>query len=494
MNAKRRLPFGTVQQVVIGLFLAALLIVALESSSTYDEECGWGWPERIHYSDGYGRHKIRENHGRCRFEVDLLGPLELSTDFREVASIEPGAYLKIVQKMPGERRSIEVTATNGKPDYLYKVDGDEAPFDAAGRDWLARVTPRIYRSTGIDAGNRVATLLKAGGVDAVLDEMARIDGDHVQGIYLRESLTRLADDSAAVERLLEFARREISSDHALRKALADSFSTSLLDDAAVRDAFLAAARTIDSDHELRALLQGLAVERPLDTGRLDALLDAASTVGSDHEAASLLIAVVEALPGEERLPPSYADALATVGSDHEHARVLAAAFERPRLDAEEGELLLETATSISSDHILAELLAEVARLWDAPLPPAYYRALETVESDYAQRQAAGVVLERRPLDRGTAVRLLAATVGISADFEMSGFLVELLAACPAGEELPSGFEEALATVESSFEHKKVEEALERWHASAPAAVEEGEDGAPAPGETEAVETQAAQDG
>lgn len=471
MNAKRRTPLGTVQQVVIGLFLAALLIVALESSSTYDEECGWGWTERVHFSDGHGQHKIRDNHGRCRFEIDLKGPVELSTDFREVVSIEPGAYLKILQKVPGERRSIEVTSKDGEPDVLYKIGGDEAPFDEAGRDWLARVAPRLYRSTGIDAARRVASLYETGGLDAVLGEMAQIEGDHVQGIYLGESLKLLSGDAAAVGRLLEFARREISSDRALRDALAGSFSPSLLDDEAVREGFLAVSRNIDSDYHLRSLLQDLLSEGPPDSRSLDVLLDAASTLGADNEAASLLIDVAETLPPEERLPPSFVEALETIGSDHDHARVLSAAFARPGMDAEEAEALLRTATSISSDHILAELLAEVARRWDGPLPPAYFRALETVDSDYAAREAAGVVLERRPLDRDTAERLLAAARGISADFEMSTFLLDFLAAYPEGEELPPGFDEALATVDSSFEHKKVEEALERRRREVPASTE-----------------------
>lgn len=482
MNPKRRTPLGTVQQVVIGLFLAALLIVALESSSTYDEECGWGWTERIHDSDGYGRHRIRDNHGRCRFEIDLKGRVELAPDFRDVLSVDPGAYLKILQKRPGERRSIEITAKDGEPAVLYRVDGDEAPFDEAGRAWLARVAPRIYRATGFDARSRVASLYGTGGVEAVLGEMAQIDSDHVRGIYFGEALKLGSGDSAAVLRLLEFARREISSDRAVGKALGDAFPTRLLDDEGVRAAFFSLAKHIDSDYELRFLLQELMEEGPIDSRRLDTLLGAASTIGTDSEAASLLLSALEALPAEERLPPSFVDVLETIGSDHDHARVLSAAFERPGMDAEEAEALLRTATSISSDNVLAELLAEVARRWEGPLPPSYFRALETVESDYAQRQVAGAVVERYAsegdsLDRDTAERLLAASRGISADFEMSSFLLELLAAYPEGEELPPGFDESLSTIESSHEHAKVEEALKRRAAVAvPVEADSGEDG------------------
>ncbi len=87
MMTKRPLAMGTGQQIAVGLFVAVLLIVALESSSSYDEDCGWGWPSRTHSSDGYGNHKIREKHGRCRFEVDLEGSIELAPDFREVRSV-----------------------------------------------------------------------------------------------------------------------------------------------------------------------------------------------------------------------------------------------------------------------------------------------------------------------------------------------------------------------------------------------------------------------
>lgn len=468
MKAKRRTPLGTLQQVVIGLFLAALLIVALESSSTYDEECGWGWPVTVHTSDGHGRHRIRDNHGRCRFEIDLNGRVELAPDFRDVLSVEPGAYLKIRQKRPGERRSIEITAKDGEPNVLYQVDGDKAPFDEAARAWLARVAPRLYRSTGFDAKNRVASLYESGGVEALLQEMDQIDGQHVRGIYLGEGLKLCSGDAGAVRRLLEFARREISSDRALKDALSDSLSTELLEDEGVRDAFLAVLRNIDSDYDLRFLLQELLEERPIDAQRLETLLDAASTLGSDSEATSLLLTVVETLPAGERLPPGFVDVLETIGSDHDQARVLSAALARPGTDAEEGEALLQTATSISADSVQADLLAEVARSWKGPLPPAYYRALETVESDYAQRETAGAVLERHDLDREAAGRLLAAVQGISADFEMSSFLVDFLAVYPEGEELPSDFDDALSTVESSFEHEKVEKALSRRGAPRPA--------------------------
>ncbi len=182
--------------------------------------------------------------------------------------------------------------------------------------------------------------------------------------------------------------------------------------------------------------------------------------------ASLLCAVVEVLPAAERLPPSFVEALAGVGSDHQHARVLSVAFARPEIDAAEGEALLATTVDISSDHILADLLVEVAHTWKGTLPPSYFRALETVESDHTQRQAADAVLERRTLDRATAEGLLAA-LGLSTDSEMAEFLVSFLQVWPAGEELPAGFEDALATVGSSFEREKVAETLEQWRAADP---------------------------
>ncbi len=493
MSSTRKPWQGNVQQILIGLFLASLIVAAIEATSDYDEECGWNlMGTRVsHYGSG-DKDRIRIGRGRCRLDAELTGEIDLSPDNRGIERLAPGSSLVIKQRNRGERRRLDVDrGRNGEPEYTWYVNSLPKPFDDEARDWLEEVLPQVYYTTGLDADGRVDHLYRQGGVDAVLDEMDAAANNHVRRLYLQELLGQCGSDEERLA-VIAFARREISSDSALGRVLA-ALTPRDLESAPVREAWTAALASIDSDWELRKTLMAVLEQDGLSTEIADILLDAARTVSSDHEQAQLLASVAEALPPGQALPASFGRALETIGSDHEHRRALTIALARPGLSEDEAEALLATARQISGDFELSSLLSAFADEYpdERQLPASFFRALQTIDSDEAVRRVLASVLERRGLDRETSVKALEAARSVSSDYELWTFLADFLEVYPRAEALPEEFDRLLETMDSEFERGKVLEALETREAARrllePVERDEPEDAPSEPEEEEAVQ-------
>ena len=461
MNVKRKTWLGTGQQILIGLVLATLIVAVIEANSDYDEECGWSLMGTTisHYGSG-GKHKIRIGRGRCRLDVELKGDIDFTADNRGIERLRPGAELRIKQRLRRERRRLDVErGAGGKPEYTWYVNSLRRDFDDEARTWLAEVLPKIYRTTGLEADDRVEQLWSAGGFDAVLAEMAEIPNNHVRGTYLRELLARCETEDEFV-RALELGRREISSDHELGTSL-EVLEPRDLASGPVLEAWTAALRTIDSDWQLVKTLTALLEKDGLTSDIVDAALEAALTVSSDHSQAELLVTVAKAYPETEDLPPGLVRALESIGSDHEQKRALKAFLLWPAFSADEVDELLATTRGISDDYALAELLTELADDYppERQLPPSFFRALETIDADQALGQVLSAAVKRPGLDREAFVGLLEAGRSVSADWALSAFLVDFVKAYPSAGELPPEFARLLDKVDAEWEREKVDEAL-----------------------------------
>lgn len=444
--SKRRRSRGL--PILLGLFLGLGAITVWEAASSV----GYGWTADTVPGGG---HRIRIRDGRWRLEIDLRGEVEMTADERGVARLGPGASLEIEERRRRERRRLEATpGPGGEPRIAWFVNRKRAPFDAEGRDWLARVLPRAYRATGLDAAGRVGRLLASGGVDGVLAEIGKIPDDAVQHLYFAQLLAQAELGAEDFERVLRRMAREIGSDHEMGKLLA-AIPTASLERDATADAFVAAAGTVGSDHELRRALAAHLESGDSTFAVCEALLDAAGSIGGDWELAELLTRAAAACPADRELPPGYARALRSIGTDFEQRRALAAAFERPGLGAEELERLLATATGIGSDFDLAELLVELAASYPGRLPEATFRAAATLGTDYERRRVLSAVVARPDLDTEVVSQVLESARGIGSDHEMAQLLLEVAERYPPDVDLRPAFDRAVATIGNEYELQRI---------------------------------------
>lgn len=296
-----------------------------------------------------GEWSIEISHGRCELEVEMSGDIELRPDGHGIARMGRDARMTIEEDAAIDRR-LEVTrGANGVPQYRWSVGGDRRPVDDEARRWFRGVLAEVFRTTGLQAEERVAHLLRAGGVPAVLEEVGRVASDHVAGIYFAETLRRHEPGTEDTVALLALAADTLGSDHELAELLA-AVPSRLLADPAVGRAYVEAARTI----------------------------------GSDHEAARVLLAIAESSPEGEPLPAGFFRIAESIGSDHELGRVLAAVIEEGRTDEATVAAVLGAAEGIGSDHELAQLLVLVAEQVrpEGELRARFLEVAESVGSDF----------------------------------------------------------------------------------------------------------------
>lgn len=345
--------------------------------------------------DGNRRWRITWANDRCSLDMRAEGRFELEPDLSDVRLLERGAFLEIEIRRDGDRRRYEVSRDGDAIERRYTVNRTEQPIDDEARRWIAAIILELERRSGFAAPSRVSSLLRQGGPDAVMDEVAVISSDHVQGRYLSIMLDSARLGEAQVRRAIAVSAAEISSDHQQANFLVALGRRGLVTTAVASD-FVTATGKISSDHERGRALGAVLALRDLPPAVIGELLRSARSFSSDHQRAELLIktATTHGFPnGAAR--DAYLEAAAGIGSDHQKQRVLSGLV-KSDLTNEQLIAVLGVAKGIGSDHQLAELLVQIAegRTLDGSARDAYLAATETLGSDHQRRRALTALLGR----------------------------------------------------------------------------------------------------
>jgi hypothetical protein len=346
------------------------------------------------------RWRISWSNDRCTIEMRAQGKFELEPDLSDVRSMERGAFLEIDVRREGDRRRYEVSREGASLERHYTVNRAEQPIDDEARRWIAAMMLELERRSGFAAPARVGGMLRSGGPNAVMDEVARMSSDHVQARYLSVLLDSARLDETQVRRAIALSADELESDHQQAKFLASLGSRGYVTTAVASD-FVKASRSINSDHQKGSALAAVLTLRDLPPAVVGELLSASRTISSDHERAKLLIATADAHGFPDGVARNaYLEAAAGIGSDHQKRSVLSR-LAKTDLSNEQLIALLDVAKSISSDHQLAELLVEIStdRTLDGAARDAYLAATEKIGSDHQRRRALTALLGRST--RGT---------------------------------------------------------------------------------------------
>ena len=365
------------------------------------------------------------SNGTEKLKVEYKGDVEFTDDDRDVAKMSPGAYLKMADGGWFASHTIEFRADeSGNVQRRYWAGSSEKPFDPEGRQWLSTVLPRFIRQTGIGARQRVARFLKAGGPQAVLAEISKIEGSWAKRRYFSELIAAATLDAQTARQALAQAGREIDSDFELASLLIETADRLLVDESA-RAAYFEAAKSIDSDFEARRVYSAALKRGAISPQLLAGILAASTTIESDFELASLLIDIARLQPLDAASRQAFFKAVGTIESDHEHRRVLDAITERDG-SPETLQGVVESASSIESDFELASLLLEVTRQRapEGSLRAPFFRGVTQIASAFERGRVLKAVVSRQDASVETIVAVLKSLDGLG-DHETGQVLVAI---------------------------------------------------------------------
>ena len=421
-----RSTLGIVHQLVVGLTVAGLFVVAIEAV----QSAGATW--NLHHVDDDGNFSIHLRDGADRLKVKSRGKIVYENE-RRIASLEAGARLRIEERLDGIDRLLVVTPqSDGAPSYDYRVDGDAKTFDAAAETWFSGVVLRLYRRAGVDADGRARRLATQGGLPALLDEVAMIPGDEVAARYLAVAV-ELAEpgDLAAV---LDRAAESLDSDYYLYRTLGQATAADLRH-ADVRTAFRHGADKMSSDYHLRRLLGDVLDDAAEPAPEVTEMLFQTAQHGlrSGHEIAELILQLAEARrragSPDASLPTALDPVLRSISSDHHLQRAVDALMSPLPSSDEDRARLLDGVSRISSNYHAAEILISFAhRLAETEdgtrtLPEPGFRILERIRSSHDAARAADALAQ--VLEAAQVPRLLDA-VHVQGDYHKRVVLESVL--------------------------------------------------------------------
>lgn len=184
--------------------------------------------------------------------------VELSDDVKTVKAIRDNGHLSIRDERGGVTRELKVTpGAGGNLSYSYSAQGRQRDFDGAAQAWLSEILLEFTRNSGHAAERRVNWIVSQQGTDGVLREVSAISSDNIKRIYLQKLAGRGGLDSANLVRVIEQARRELTSDFELTEFLLSIKGQHNMS-ADVRAAFMKAVGRLQSDSDRGRVLSAIA--------------------------------------------------------------------------------------------------------------------------------------------------------------------------------------------------------------------------------------------
>ena len=383
------------RMVHVGVALAVLAPLALPGQSCVATQMSrrgsiQNWTSRS--KDGADETTtMRVRRGDCELRLDARGQFSMRADLRGFDRVDD--YVEIEERDGGHTRRLRVTNKGGALEQRWTVDGANG-FDVDRERWLADMLLGVERLTGMMAKTRVPALLRAGGVNAVLDETALIASDHGKRVYFFELLSdaKLNDDQT--DRVLRIAADSMSSDYERSELVIALAGRGPMSDRFARGVTGVALR-MSSDYEKRRALSAVlnAVTSPQSRA---AVFQAATSMSSDYERAELLIAAQQRKFVDSVSSNEYFRAVERMSSDYERRRTLSALLGQRPASPAVLEGVLRASQSISSDFELATLLVEFASVTPVrgELRALYLKATRSISSDFEYRRALQALLEQ----------------------------------------------------------------------------------------------------
>ena len=311
--------------------------------------------------DQGGKSKFHWENDRHLLKVEFEGGIEWENDDSGIKSMSRGSYLKIEERMRGEKHQLTVEATsNADLDYSYRHNGKRHAFDEDAQEWLAEVLPMFIRESGIGAESRTKRIMEIEGVEGVLEEVDKISSPSVKVLYLLYMFEYAEADGMTGEEAVKAAQvaASISSPGDKTRFLKATARTFFMHEEAI-EPFFGTVRSISSPGDKARLLLHLVEENLLNESRPYILaIETAKTISSPGDKARFMKAAVPFYVSEAN--ESYFETVNTISSPGDHARVLTSLLDEASLDNEAMGYLLRSAKNVSSPGDKARVLMDAA--------------------------------------------------------------------------------------------------------------------------------------
>jgi beta-lactamase regulating signal transducer with metallopeptidase domain len=316
------------------------------------------------------------------------GAIRFNEALNDVEAMPEGGSLTVEEDRAGHDRRAEFRKKNGQIERKYWVDGESTVWNDSAREWFGAFLLETDRRSALLAGQRFPRLMKAGGTNAVLSEIALMPSDYAKSVYYR-LLMKSDAGPEDLRKAIAQAGKEVQSDYELARILSEAAERNALNDPATRSAFMAAADGLESDYEHARVLMML-VERPkLDPELAVAALQSTARISSDYECARLLVAMAEKRNVAQGSQREYLRTARAMESDYEKGRALRALIEHSAVSSDNVSNLLLATSSMSSDYERANVLVSIAESikLDDFGRAAYIESAKSMESSYERQRA-----------------------------------------------------------------------------------------------------------
>ena len=365
-----------------------------------------------------------------RLKINLHGKPQFTAAEDDVQSLQ--GSLEIEDKRGGNDRHLLIRSDGGKTlERVFQRNGQAvATMDAEDRRWLSEVIALLVDST-ITPQQRVARLMKHGGMDAVF---AYVEHSH--------------------------------NDYANRTTLEALFETGPLPAAAIERALLLTAK-LNGDFERRSTLQTLATTQALSDAQQQAFLQVAATLDGAFERREALLSLTPKLSSAPAVLQAWVAAVQTMHGDFEARGALNGLMDLGQVTPARVDAALQAAASIDGDFEHRNALQSIAAHMDAAHPAqfqAYAESAARIGGAFERREALVTLLDLQGLDKPAYLSILKAAEGLDSGFELANVLQAVAEHMPADAELIARYRQ-LARGLGDFERGRAERALDRFNAS-----------------------------
>lgn len=323
------------------------------------------------------RHWSWSDNGRLK--IHASGDIQFASDDSDLASLSEGGVLEITVRDKGTSNTFKARG-KGHGQIERQFNGRDGNTPEA-KAWLASVLLDVIRQCGFGAESRAKRILEKDGVDALIQEIHRIESSYIQRSYCQALLQSPKADPASIKRLVHQVGADMDSDYELASLLVQVGERNLGEPVALACAQV--ATQVDSDYERHRALKALLATEPSEA-LSRAILNSGQGIDSDYEKSGLIQDLCQA-GSANPFPLEPALELAKgMDSDYERGRVLGALQQRVKPQGPALAKLIRCAGEMDSDYEIAKCLLQVAQgqKLEGEAREAYLQVAKKMDSDH----------------------------------------------------------------------------------------------------------------
>jgi beta-lactamase regulating signal transducer with metallopeptidase domain len=410
----------------------------------------------IESHDGYQRWNATWSGSDCNVDLHAEGEIKFNSDATDIQSISSGGFFEVNLRQGSTLKQIKITPSANGLQYVYKLNGNQQPFDGEAKTWFAHFLLDLERTTGFAADTRVPALLAKGGPNAVLDEISNLQSDYVRGIYFRKLLEQPKLSAPIVQRIIQQAGEQVHSDYELARVLMTVSKQYDLPDEASRTAFLNATGKLKSDYEHSRVLIELLHRPNISKENVRVALNSASGIKSDYEKSRILLSLLDQKSFDQSELDFYLKMVTTIQSDYEKSRDLLAPMQKYTLDADKINRIMEATSGINSDYEKSRLLLGLVKQgkFNEAQITSYLKVVDAMKSDYERSRSLLELMQNNTLSAPSVRRAIEDVSRSGSDYEKSRVLTTLVKASKFDESQMNTYISVMDSMSSDYERSR----------------------------------------